>query len=141
MSPDGFTVRVNKAWEQLWGLTLEQIKSYNILEDEQLVKNGAMKYIKRAFLGEFAEIPPILYDPNETLPNLTSHTEPQRWTKAVIYPIKNSDGIVQEVVLVHEDITHQVLAEEKLKASESRYRLLFETNLDGIMIVDNDGNT
>jgi hypothetical protein len=139
LSPDGFTVRVNKAWEQLWGLTLEQIKGYNMLEDEQLIKNGAMTHIKRAFSGEFAEIPPILYDPNETLPNLTAHTEPQRWTKAVIYPIKNSDGIIQEVVLVHEDITNQILAEEKIKASESRYRLLFETNLDGIMIVDNNG--
>ncbi|HEY8559535.1 MAG TPA: PAS domain S-box protein [Pyrinomonadaceae bacterium] len=139
MSPDGYTVRVNKAWEKLWGLTLEQIKDYNMLEDEQLVKSGAMKHIKRAFAGEFAEIPPILYDPNETLPNLTSLTEPRKWTKAVIYPIKNSAGVVQEVVLMHEDITVQVLNEEKLKASESRYRLLFETNLDGIMIVDDDG--
>jgi PAS domain S-box-containing protein len=40
MSPDGFTIRVNKAWERLWGLTLEQIKGYNILEDEQLIKTA-----------------------------------------------------------------------------------------------------
>ena len=38
MSPDGYTVQVNKAWEELWGVTLEQIEEYNILEDEQLVK-------------------------------------------------------------------------------------------------------
>jgi PAS domain S-box-containing protein len=139
LSPDGYTIRVNKAWEELWGLTLEQIKEYNMLEDEQLVKNGVMPYIKRAFAGQFAEIPPILYDPNETLPDLTSHAVPQRWTKAVIYPIKNSAGQVQEVVLMHEDITEQKQAEEKIKASESRYRLLFETTLDGIMIVDRQG--
>lgn len=139
MSPDGYTVRVNKAWEELWGVTLEQIKDYNMLEDEQLVKNGVMPYIKRAFAGQFAEIPPILYDPEETIPGVTSHAQPQRWTKAVIYPIKNSDGEVREIVLVHEDITDQMLAEEKIKSSESRYRLLFETNLDGIMIVDENG--
>ncbi len=139
MSPDGFTIQVNKAWENLWGVTLGQIKGYNMLEDEQLVKNGVMPYIKRAFEGQFAEIPPIPYDPNETLPNLTSHSEPIRWTKAVIYPIKNSAGEVQEVVLMHQDITSEILAEEKIKASESRYRLLFETTLDGIMIVDEQG--
>jgi PAS domain S-box-containing protein len=139
-SPDGFTVRVNKAWEQLWGLTIEQIKGYNMLEDEQLVKNGVMPYIKSAFAGHYAEIPPILYDPNETLPHLTSHTEePQRWTKAVIYPIKNSAGEIQEIVLVHQDITAEKIAEEKIKSSESRYRSLFETTLDGIMIVDEQG--
>ncbi len=126
MSPDGYTVRVNKAWEELWGVTLEQIKEYNILEDEQLVKNGVMPYIKRAFAGQSAEIPPVLYDPNETIPGVTSHVPPQRWTKAVIYPIKNSDCEVQEVVLMYEDITNQILAEEKIKASESRYRLLLE---------------
>ena len=95
-----------------------------MLEDEQLVKNGVMPYIKRAFAGQFAEIPPILYDPEETIPGVTSHAQPKRWTKAVIYPIKNSDGEVQEVVLVHEDITDQMLAEEKIKSSESRYSCL-----------------
>jgi PAS domain S-box-containing protein len=139
MSPDGFTVRVNKAWEKLWGASFEQLEGYNMLEDEQLERRGVMKYIKRAFAGEFAEIPPIPYDPNETIAGLTSHAEPVRWTRAVIYPIKDADGAVREVVLVHEDITDQVRAEEKLKESESRYRLLFETSLDGIMIVDGNG--
>src|SRR5215210_7326632 len=82
LSPDGRTIRVNRAWEKLWGVTLEQIEGYNILEDEQLVENGVMPYIRRAFAGEAAEIPPVLYDPNATIPNVTSHAEPQRWTKA-----------------------------------------------------------
>ena len=40
---------------------------------------------------------------------------------------------------MHEDITPQIRSEEKIKESESRYRLLFETSLDGIMIVDGNG--
>lgn len=137
LSPDGYTVQVNKAWEELWGLTLEQIKDYNMLQDEQLVKKGIMPYIKRAFAGEACEIPPILYDPNETIPDVTD--APQKWTKAIIYPIKDSEGRVQEIVLMHEDITEQVKAEEKIKESESRYRLLFETTLDGMMVVGENG--
>ncbi|HEX8250765.1 MAG TPA: PAS domain S-box protein, partial [Pyrinomonadaceae bacterium] len=139
MSPDGYTIQVNKAWEQLWGVTLEQIKGYNMLEDEQLVKKGIMPSIKRGFAGEVTEIPPILYDPEETIPEMSRHAEPKRWTKGVIYPIKNSDGKVVEVVLMHEDITAQMLAEENLKISEQRYRTLFETTLDCIMVVDEQG--
>jgi PAS domain S-box-containing protein len=139
MSPDGYTIQVNKAWEKLWGVTLEQIKNYNMLEDEQLVKKGIMPYLKRGFAGKATEIPPILYDPEETLPDMSRHAEPQRWTRAVIYPIKDAEGIVREVVLMHEDITAQRLAEEKLKISEERYRMLFETTLDCIMVVDEQG--
>ena len=35
-SADGRTVRVNRAWEELWGVTRDQIADYNVLEDRQL---------------------------------------------------------------------------------------------------------
>jgi PAS domain S-box-containing protein len=139
MSADGRIIRVNRAWEQLWGVTLDQLDGYNILEDEQLVERGIMPYIRRGFAGEALEIPPVLYDPEATIPNITRHAEPQRWTKAVIYPIKDASGRVREVVLMHEDITARMQAEEKMRASEARYRAVFETTLDGIMVVDEQG--
>ncbi|HEX8144609.1 MAG TPA: PAS domain S-box protein [Pyrinomonadaceae bacterium] len=139
MSADGRIIRVNRAWEELWGVTLEQLDGYNILEDEQLVRKGIMPYIRRGFAGEALELPPVLYDPDATIPNITRHKEPQRWTKAVIYPIKDGAGRVREVVLMHEDITARILAEEKMRVSEARYRTLFETTLDGIMVVDEQG--
>ncbi|HZH34081.1 MAG TPA: PAS domain S-box protein, partial [Pyrinomonadaceae bacterium] len=139
LSADGYTIRVNKAWEKLWGVTLEQIGDYNILEDEQLVEKGIMPYIKRAFEGEATDIPPILYDPENSIPGLTANEEPQRWTKGIIYPIKDASGKVQEVVLLNEDISERMQAEARFKASEARYRMLFETTLDAIMIVDDQG--
>jgi hypothetical protein len=139
MSPDGRILRVNRAWEELWGVTLEQLEGYNILADEQLVERGIMPYIRRAFAGEAVEMPPVLYDPDATIPHITRHAEPRRWTKAVAYPIKDEAGRVREVVLMHEDITARVAAEEALRESESRYRALFETSLDGIMLMNEDG--
>lgn len=104
-SPDGRTIRVNKAWEKLWGVRAEEILGYNILEDRQLEEKGIMTFIRRAFAGESVHIPPILYDPDETIPDLSKNKEPQKWTKAVMYPLKNADGAIREIVLIHEDIT------------------------------------
>jgi PAS domain S-box-containing protein len=113
LSPDGHTLRVNRAWEELWGVTLDQIADYNMLEDEQLVAKGVMPYISRGFAGEAAVIPPIMYDPEETIPDRTTHKEPKRWVRAFIYPVKDAAGKVREVVLMHEDITERKRVEEE----------------------------
>jgi PAS domain S-box-containing protein len=119
-APDGRTIRVNRAWEELWGVTLNQIPDYNILEDAQLEAKGILPYIKRAFAGEPVAIPAIQYDPNETIPNRTRHQDPLRWVAAVAYPLKDSAGMVREVVLVHDDITTRRRAEDELREADRR---------------------
>ena len=104
-SPDGRTIRVNRAWEEMWGVRFEQIEGYNVLEDRQLEARGVLHHVHQGFAGQTTRIPAIQYDPNETISGLTQHDDPRRWLSAVIYPIKDGDGRVQEVVLIHEDIT------------------------------------
>ena len=136
LSPDGRTLQVNRAWEELWGTNLEGIAGYNLLEDQQLVDKGAMPYILRGFAGEPAAIPPIAYVPDETIPDLSSIEEPMRWVRAFIYPIKDDSGNVIEVVLVHEDVTEHHRAEKALKEGEERYRAVVEQAAEGIVLVD-----
>ncbi|MEO5989561.1 MAG: PAS domain S-box protein [Candidatus Eisenbacteria bacterium] len=126
-APDGRTVRVNRAWEELWGVTLDQMAGYNVLADEQLEARGVLSYIRQAFAGEPAFIPAIPYDPNETLPDLTRHEDPMRWVAAVAYPLKDDAGQVREVVLVHDDITARMRAEAALRESEEKFRLMADT--------------
>jgi PAS domain S-box-containing protein len=126
-SPDGRTVRVNPAWSRLWGVSADQIADYNVLEDRQLEEKGVLSYLRRAFAGEAVAIPAIRYDPNETLPDRTSHADPVRYVAAVAYPLKDEGGRVQQVVLVHEDITARKYAEGALRDSEEKFRLLAET--------------
>ena len=136
LSPDGLTLWVNRAWEELWGVTLERLGGYNILEDEQLVQRGVMPFIKLAFAGERTEIPAILYDPEETIPNRTVHTEPRRWVRGFTFPVKDEAGQLSHVVLMHEDITARVLAEESAK----RWANIFEHVQWGIAVGDADGD-
>ncbi|GAC1356694.1 MAG: hypothetical protein NVSMB42_15570 [Herpetosiphon sp.] len=124
--PDGNTLLVNRAWEELWGVTLDQIPDYNILHDPQLVATGTMPYIQRAFAGEALEIPAIRYNPNATLSDRTRYADPVRWVRAFIYPVKDELGQISEVVLVHEDISEQRRSEAQLEESESRFRQLAE---------------
>jgi PAS domain S-box-containing protein len=136
LSPDGRTLQVNRAWKELWGVTLEDIGDYNLLEDRQLVEKGIMPYIRQGFAGEPAAIPPIAYDPEQTIPGLSSHEEPRRWVRAFIYPVTDEAGNIREVVLVHEDVTERRQAEETLRESEERYRAVIEQSAEGLYLVD-----
>ena len=122
LSPQGRTLQVNRAWEELWNLRLEEISNYNLLEDEQLVAKGVMPYIQRGFAGEATAIPPILYQPKQALPSGRD-----RWVRAFIYPVKDDVGHIGEVVLIHEDITNSKRAEEALQESEERFRVMANT--------------
>jgi PAS domain S-box-containing protein len=127
LSPEGTTLRVNRAWERLWGIRVEQIGDLNLLEDAQLVERGLMPYLQKAFDGEAVEIPVALYDPDITLPDRSTHADPRRWVRAVAYPVKGAAGEVREVVLIHEDVTEQVRAEEdRVRVAAERERLLAE---------------
>lgn len=108
-SPSGVTVRINKAYEKLWGITLEDLKDYNILEDKQLDALGIMSFIQRAFSGEATSIPISEYDTAKTI-----GIGKKSWILARIYPVKDLDGNVKKVILIHEDITKQKIIEQKL---------------------------
>ena len=134
LDPTGRTLRVNRAWEKLWGVTLEGIADYNLLEDAQLVQTGVMPFIQRAFAGETVEIPPVAY-----VPDRGDFAGQERWTRAIIYPVRNRDGSLCEIVLIHEDITARTEAERALRQSEERFRTLFEHAANGIAITDWQG--
>jgi PAS domain S-box-containing protein len=116
LSPDGWTLQVNRAWERLWGTTLSALQAarYNLLEDQQLVAKGIMPFVQRAFAGEAVTIPPIEYDRAETLPELVTDDQPKRWLRAFLYPVKSPAGQIQKVVLVHEDYTERQVLEDAL---------------------------
>ncbi|HEX5871463.1 MAG TPA: PAS domain S-box protein, partial [Longimicrobium sp.] len=135
-APDGNVVRVNSAYERLWGLTLEQVSKFNPLRDVGMAEIGAM--VRRAFAGETVVLPAVLFDPREYTPDVVppEGMEWPRWVQASYFPIRGADGEVLEVVAVHQDVTDHRVAEEALRTSEASYRTIFENSNDAIFVTD-----
>jgi PAS domain S-box-containing protein len=58
------------------------------------------------------------------------------WAHVVITALRDEAGQVRGFVKVTRDVTERQRVEERLRASETRYRRLFEAARDGILIVD-----
>ena len=113
-APDGRTLAVNRSWKRLWNISDDVIenyilKSYNILNDPELEAKGLLPYIKKAFQGEATDIPTAFYDPT----NIDEVASP-KWVEAYIYPVKDSQGRITEVVLTHRDVTEKKNSEQAL---------------------------
>ncbi len=62
--------------------------------------------------------------------------EEERWFVLHVWPLTGSR---RGAVMIHHNVTESHQAEVQLKASEERFRLLFDTSLDGIMVTAPDG--
>jgi PAS domain S-box-containing protein len=125
LSASGRTLRVNQAWQDLWGthegdpLLEFVLTDYNMLADPQLEAKGVTAFLRRAFAGEPTRLPAIHYDPSEL-----GKPGAARWVEATAWPIKDSAGTVVEVMLIHEDVTERLLADRALRASEAQFRTI-----------------
>ncbi|MDP9367487.1 MAG: PAS domain S-box protein, partial [Chloroflexota bacterium] len=130
LSQTGETIAVNPAWERLWGVSLTDLPGYNILEDPQLSANGVEPILRRAFAGDPTTIPPIPF-----VPDRGTYAGQTRWARAFASPIRDETGAVAQVVLIHEDVTNLVAAEEGL----ARLAAIVESSNDAIISRSLDG--
>ncbi|MES2940548.1 MAG: PAS domain S-box protein [Pseudomonadota bacterium] len=141
LSVEGRTLKVNQAWKDLWGtqdgdpLLAFVLAEYNMLADPQLEAKGVTPHLRRAFAGEAVRLPAAYYDPTEL-----GKPGRARWVEATARPIKDAGGKVVEVMLIHEDVTVRLLAEQQLRASEMRLRQLANTIPQMAWIADAQGS-
>jgi len=109
-SPDGTYINANESWEIMWQEKRENIKGYNIRKDKQIISSGLSQYVEKAFAGEVAFSNPYLYDPA-----LIGQAGRKRWIQMTLYPLKNKEGEILEVILVLQDVSENIEAAEEIR--------------------------
>ena len=128
----GVLTNVNGAWKTLWGIDDNVVGSYNIFDDENLKRQGLMKYVEMAFNGTSSMIPVTLFD-------LINSVGTNRWIQSHIFPVYNSNGDIDEVVLISEDTTDRMRAEDERMKLSRHIRMILESTDQGIFGVNLSG--
>ena len=129
---DGVLTNVNGAWKLLWGMDDSIVGSYNILKDENLVRQGLMKNIEMAFNGTPSIIPVTLFD-------LIKSAGSNRWIQSHIFPVYNNQGAIDEIVLISEDTTDRMRAEDERMKLNRHIRMILESTDQGVFGINLGG--
>jgi len=120
---DGLQINVNQAYEQLWGFPITHtLNKFNILESQEVKRTGLFDYVMRAYNGESVQVPEYLFDP-------TGKTEGHgkgrtRWLSTRIYPLKDINEKVTNIIVTHEDVTMKKQVENVLSDNIQKFKNL-----------------
>ncbi|HXK60870.1 MAG TPA: PAS domain S-box protein [Acidobacteriota bacterium] len=121
---------VNQSYERWFGRTPEEINGRHVREilGEEAWKE-VRPYMERALRGE-----EVAFDKQLTYPHVGSH-----WVHVSYTPDRDSTGCVRGFVAVINDIGKIRQADSAVRESEERYRNLFESSREGIILLDMSG--
>jgi PAS domain S-box-containing protein len=130
---DGNVKRLNPVAEMLTGWKEKDAKGeklekvFNIISEEtrKTVENPVFKVLKEGLIVGLANHTLLISKNGTEIPIADSGA-----------PIKNSKGEIVGVVMVFRDQTEERKSHSAIIASETRYRRLFESAKDGILILD-----
>ncbi len=134
----GIIIATNKAWRDFAGRTSlpieDLVEGANFLDVcDRVTGEGAET--AAAFAGGLRSV--INHQENEfSLEYSRSFASTQQWF--LIHATRFLFESSTRVVVVHENITARKQVEEGLKRDEERFRAIFETSRDGILIEDNE---
>lgn len=110
ISPQGETIEVNRGFERLWDLSLGDFKGINLLESPVIREEGLLPYFLRAASGKPTLFPPTLVDASKL-----AGKGKTCWIAGSAYPLKDAQGRVREIVIMHQDLTEIKRAEEEVR--------------------------
>ncbi|MGC8838789.1 MAG: PAS domain S-box protein, partial [Anaerolineae bacterium] len=109
LNPRGEVVDMNPALEEMVGATVEERRGMNILEVLPVVETGVHELYRRGLQGEaFAPV-------DSWYRSLAGR---ERYLRVQGVPIRDAEGNVSELVVIHEDLTAQRALEERLQEAQ-----------------------
>ena len=127
---EGYLQIVNKNFQIFWGTDPKNaVGRFNLLEDPLFNRIGMGPYIKKAFKGRFTQIPDFKLEPRRF-----NYDADSRWLRSIIFPIINDHNKIQNIAVIHQDITAYKKSLQKIEESERKYNDLFYNSRDAIVL-------
>jgi PAS domain S-box-containing protein len=122
---EGYTLQTNPAFINLFGSIPPSY--YSIFED--LISKGPEfeTLIHQVISGEVVHLPDIYYNVHDLMPEAPNNPQ---WIRALIFPLKDSNGKPERFVIMHENITERKKAEEQISIQLNELRRWYEVTLD-----------
>ncbi|MCF8219138.1 MAG: response regulator [Bacteroidales bacterium] len=130
LDAEGHHLRKNKAFEEMFKAAPGG--NWSIFKDQNLLSSGLQDQLAQLFEGKVIKMPPVWYNTHKVN---EKYPDNPICLGSVIFPIFLSDGTLEHIVVMHEDITERIKAKEELiiakeKAEESdRLKSSFLANL------------
>jgi nitrogen-specific signal transduction histidine kinase len=107
----GLQEEVNSAYEKLWNIRAEStVGKLNILEDPKIKKAALFDCVQQSYNEGFS----VTLKHEYCLPSLCSVMSPKK-LKSKVFPVKDPQGNVVKLFIIHEDQTEVLNVCEKLK--------------------------
>ncbi len=132
---EGYTLMINSAHTKLFGAVPPL--DYTLFHDKQLDDQGFRELMDRAMTGKITYFPDFIYNAHQVNPDFPDQPV---WIRMVIFPIFGDDGKPERYVVMHEDISEQKAAKEKLFAEKERLAVTLRSIGDGVITTDTKGN-
>ncbi|WP_018873379.1 EAL domain-containing protein [Thioalkalivibrio sp. ALJ16] len=118
LTPDGAIRQINPAWKHMHG-NAASLPGGNVLEHPDAIDRQLQAPLKAATRGQYQEFGPLPYTPppdaSGTGDDVAPDAAAERWLRGCMYPLRDAQGEVQDVIVMQEDITTQHRSEAALR--------------------------
>lgn len=137
---DGDVVAMNHQNEELINTPRESlIGTFNMFHDQEAQERGYTECFCRASEGEVCRMPPTPY--NVKRAGLCGRKEePVVWTETTYFPLYNSNGTIEYIGEVNQDVTQRITVEHELRQNEEQLRTVIQTMPVMVNAFDEHGN-
>lgn len=131
---EGHFVKGNQAYHNLF--KTEPSPTYSVFTDPIILSLGLKQQLQDLREGKVVFFPELTYNTHDVNPTLPDNPV---WIRTVVFPISDSNGVIENYILIHEDVTIHKNAQQALVQSDLKFKSIIDLAADAILVGDPKG--